>query len=185
MTEFFKNLAAIRLSLEAQGFAGHEVVTVVHTRKPPPQAFIRVHPDPEMSVTTALFFDKHDRNEAYFVPPGMRDALMGELTTTSLVRAITRQGGEFIWPLPVPGDGIRRNAWHESAWEAAELAKNAWVRVSADMALGAYRVLRAVGDLPEPTWSDKPLEELLEMAFRGRVIDAEDHPLVRRLRGAA
>jgi hypothetical protein len=29
------------------------------------------------------------------------------------------------------------------------------------------------------------LNELLEIAFRGRVIDNEDHPVVKRLRGLA
>jgi hypothetical protein len=32
-------------------------------------------------------------------------------------------------------------------------------------------------------WPETPFNEVLETAFKGRVIDSEDHPIVRRLRG--
>ena len=115
----------------------------------------------------------------------MRDALVGEIKPVLLVTAITRQSTVFIWPLALPSEGGRRNDWHETAREAAELAKKAWVRLSADMSLGAYRIYRAEGALSDPTWPEKSLNELLEIAFKDRIIDREDHPVVRRLRGLA
>ena len=53
----------------------------------------------------------------------------------------------------------------------------------ADMALGAYRIHLAEGDLPDPLWPAKTLPELLKLAFKGRIVDSIDHPVVRRLRG--
>jgi hypothetical protein len=91
----------------------------------------------------------------------------------------------FIWPLALPSEGGRRSDWHETAREAAERAKKAWVRLSADMSLGAYRIYQAEGALSDPTWPEKSLNELLEIAFKDRIIDREDHPVVRRLRGLA
>ena len=51
------------------------------------------------------------------------------------------------------------------------------------MSLGAYEVFEATGDLPEPEWPDLPFPEILKIAFRDRIVDRADHPLVQRLRG--
>ena len=85
--------------------------------------------------------------------------------------------------ISLPDEGGRRNAWAEAAREAAETGKQKWVRMVADMALGAYRIYLAEGDLPDPLWPAKTLAELLKLAFKGRIVDSIDHPVVRRLRG--
>ena len=41
----------------------------------------------------------------------------------------------------------------------------------------------AQGELSEPEWPKKSFKELVEIAFRGRVIDRDDHPVINRLRG--
>ena len=51
------------------------------------------------------------------------------------------------------------------------------------MSLGAYEIFEASGDLPEPVWPDYSFEEILKIAFRERIVDRPDHPLVQRLRG--
>jgi hypothetical protein len=182
MTDIFSDLNSLRLSPELQGGSAREVLSHVPVRKPTRHEFFRVHPDPNMSLSTAVFIDKEER-ETFFVAPSMWEVLLGEMKPVSLVTAVTRQGVEIIWPLALPGDGARRNDWYETAWQAADLAKKTWVRMPADMSLGAYRIYEAQGELSEPSWPDKPLDELLRIAFRGRVIDSEDHPVVRRLRG--
>jgi hypothetical protein len=53
------------------------------------------------------------------------------------------------------------------------------------MGLGGYRIYYAQGELSEPEWPDKPLAEILQIAFRDRIVDSENHPVVRRLRGLA
>jgi hypothetical protein len=59
-----------------------------------------------------------------------------------------------------------------------------WVRVTSSMSLGAYEIFEASGDLPEPVWPDYSFEEILKIAFRERIVDGPDHPLVQRLLGA-
>ena len=89
----------------------------------------------------------------------------------------------FIWPVAL-GDGSgRRNAWHDTAREASELAKREWIKLVSDMPGGCYRIYRAKGALPNPVFPEKNLEELLRIAFRGRVIDSETHPVVRQALG--
>ena len=63
------------------------------------------------------------------------------------------------------------------------MATKAWVKVQANMGLGAYEVFKATGNLPAPEWPDKTLGELLSVAFRDRFIDNINHTVLKRLRG--
>jgi hypothetical protein len=180
----FADLEALRLAPEDATGAAREVVMHVPVRKPAKHEFFRVNPDPAMSLTTSIFTDREER-ETFLVAPDLRGALLGEMRPALLLPTTTRQGVMMIWPVPLPMAGERRNAWSETAREAAEHAKATWTRMSSDMSLGGYRVYAAEGEIPEPQWPAKSLEELLAVAFRDRVIDIEDHPIVRRLRGLA
>jgi hypothetical protein len=55
--------------------------------------------------------------------------------------------------------------------------------VAANMSLGAYDVFEAMGELPEPEWPDISFNELITIAFKGRIIDSPDHPVLKRLKG--
>jgi hypothetical protein len=179
----FADLEALRLSPDSAAVGGtREILVQVPVRKPTRTEFFRVHADPQMSLTTAVFIDKQERDGAFFVMPEMREALLGEIKPALLLTAITTQGVVMIWPIVLPSDG-RRSYWFETAREAAELAKQNWIRMPADMSRGGYRIFKAEGELAAPTWPDKSLNDLLEIAFRDRIIDREDHPVVRRLRG--
>jgi hypothetical protein len=183
---YFDNLEALRLAPDGAALDGtREVLSHVPVRKPNRTEFVRVHPDPAMSFPTAVFVDKEERGEAFLVLPAMHEAMAGELKPVLLMTTATRQGVAFLWPVALPDAGGRTNAWSETARQAAELAKAKWVRAAADMQLGAYRIFEAVDRLSEPVWPDLPLQRLLEIAFRGRVIDREDHPILKRLRGEA
>jgi hypothetical protein len=179
----FADLDKLRLSVSSTVLGGSvEILSKVPVRKPQKQEYVRVHPDEAMMLATAVYEDKQDR-EFYFVAPNMMSAMLGETTPVILVTAMNRQKVSFLWPLKVANDNSSGNAWQESAQQGCEVAKKTWARLVADMSLGAYRIFAAQGDLSEPEWPTKPLNELLEIAFRGRVIDSEDHPVVRRLRG--
>lgn len=179
---FFDDIEAIRMDTSALALGVQEIATGPPVRKPSRQEFFRVHPDPSMSLITSVYVDQ-DQRETHYVPPRMRDALLGEARAALLLPAITAQNVLMIWPLMLSLDSGRRNGWADTAQEAVEYAKKDWVRMSADMALGGYRVYRAQGSLPDPKWPEKSLQELLDAAFRDLVIDSEDHPVIRRLRG--
>jgi hypothetical protein len=182
----FDNLGALRLAADAAAPAEtREVLSHVSVRRPGRQEWVRVHPDPAMSLAAVVFVDKEERDEVFFVTPEMRDAMAGEGKPVLLVTAVTRQGAAFLWPLGLPGPDGRTNPWWETAREAAEEAKSKWVRVASDRALGAYRIYIAEGKLSDPVWPDVPLSRLLELGFRDRVIAGEDHPIAKRLRGEA
>ena len=182
-TSIFADLDKLRLAVGTCVLGGSaEILTKVPVRKPQKQEFVRVHPDGAMMLATAVYEDKQDR-EFYFVAPSMMAAMLGETTPVILVTAMNRQKVSFLWPLKVANDNSGGNSWQDTAQQGCDLAKKTWVRLVADMSLGAYRIWAAQGELSEPEWPAKPLNELLEIAFRGRVIESEDHPVVRRLRG--
>jgi len=60
-----------------------------------------------------------------------------------------------------------------------------WVRLKADMSLGAYRITVSETVIAEPVWPEHSYQQLLEIAYRDRMITTIDHPVVRRLRGLA
>jgi hypothetical protein len=154
----------------------------VPVRKPPPQTFVRVHPQEAFRANVPVIVLKEDR-EFYLVGPEMRGELAPEITEMTMFTAIDRQSNVFFWPVPMPSPNGRKQEWHRSAREAAELAIGQWVRVVPNMALQGYDVIAATGILTDPTWPDVTFKELLKIAFRDYRIDDADHPLVRRLRG--
>jgi predicted transposase YbfD/YdcC len=58
-----------------------------------------------------------------------------------------------------------------------------WIPRSLRDSRGDYDVETAENIDKEPIWPDKTMSEMLKIAFADRVIDNEEHPYVRRLRG--
>ena len=175
--------AALRLGQDFAATAGvTKLLTRVPVRKPQKQEFVRVHPDEAYRLSTLVVEMKEDR-ETYLVAPSMRDELSSEAFPVTLHLAVTRQRALSLWPCRLPGPDGRTNPWHVSALEAAQHATQAWIRVEADMSLGAYAIFEAIGDLPEPEWPELALAKILEVAFKSHYIDSAEHPIVMRLRG--
>ena len=179
------DLERLRLSQDFADQVGvKKAILTVPVRKPDRQWFIRVHPDPDWRLETAVLELKEERSETYLVDPAMWPVLPGELVPKVLFTAINRQSVVFLWPIRLPGEDGRGNAWHRSALDAANLAMAGWVRIAANMGLGAYDVFEATGELPEPEWPEKDFQSLLEIAFKDHFVRSLDHPVIRRLRGA-
>lgn len=159
-----------------------KALITVPVRKPNRQDFVRVHPEDDFRLETAVLELKEER-ETYLVDKGLWHELPGEIVPKVLYTTINRQGVLTLWPIRLPGEDGRLDEWNNSALEAAERAKNQWIRVSANMGLGAYDVYEAVGDIPDPEWPDLGFQEILHVAFKDRFITSLDHPVIHRLRG--
>jgi alpha-glutamyl/putrescinyl thymine pyrophosphorylase clade 1 len=181
----FENLDQLRLPQDFAAAAGvKKLITTVPVRKPDRQNFVRVHGDPDRRISAGIIELKDDR-EIYLVYPNVMPELVGEYHAAVLHQAITRQGVSFIWPTRLPSPDGRVNEWHRSLAEAAERAVEQWLRVAANTALGAYEIFSAIDEnrLPEPAWPEISFPELLRVAFRDRIINTVDHPVIKRLRG--
>ena len=183
---FFDDMEALKLSLEDAGLSDHteEVLMRVPVRKPMKHEYFRVRAGSEHSFTTVLYEDRETR-EFYFVAPTMIPKLraISDVFVAVLVQFMTKQKVLGIFPLKIGTDSSVRTGWQDTALAAAELAKTSWVRMQADMALAGYRILKAKGDLGEPEWPSIPFNELLDVAFKERVISTEDHPVFNKLLG--
>lgn len=157
-------------------------LTTIPVRKPGKQDFVRIHPNPDYRIDTAVIELKEER-EVYLLAPDLLHELPSEWSAKTLITYINRQGVIALWPIGLPNNEGRTNTWNDSARDAALLAQDSWVRVSANMSLGAYDTFSALGDIPEPEWPDISFEEILKIAFKGKYIDSLDHAVVRDLQG--
>ena len=151
--------------------------------KPNRGTYFRVNPDPHFSMISSGL--KADDGSLYLVTDIVRDALRDEVTYYQLHTTMTRAGGLGIWHISMPGTAGRMTDWTRSALEAANMAMKDWIRIRANMSIGAYEVHRLLVTIPEPEWPDLTYEEILNLAFKDRIITSIDHPLVRQLRGLA
>lgn len=178
------DLSNLRLDQSFVESAGvKRLLTSVPVRKPNPQDFIRTHPSPEYRAALAIIELRDDR-ETYLVVPSVARDLPGEFVMANVYTAINRQGVVQLWPVRLPAVDGRVLEWHRSAAEAAELAMQKWVRVKANVSLGAYEIFEATSTIPDLEWPEQSFQDLLRIAFRDRLIDSLGHPVIKRLRGS-
>jgi len=156
------------------------VLSAVPVRKPGPNDFIRVRPGADWQRRCYI---AEWEGDTYYIPPEFYEPLEDVARPVLLRTAITNRGHiTFLWPIKIMADGPGR-MWMETAVLAAELAETRWVRMKGDTKLGGYQIRHAQDDLGEPKWHDVTMSELLRIAFRGRVVDSIDYPIIRALRG--
>ena len=163
--------------------AQRELVTC-RVGKPPRDSFCRAHIDMEMSVE-AFLLTLESQGEVFLLTPRAAKGIPELAKRVRLTRAITRQGDEFLWvtnPVPVHG---RDNPYWISNRKALEMAKSRWVRMQSNQAVKAYDVFTASADIPDPTWSNYALADLLRAGFGENRINDPQHPVIRRILGRA
>ena len=178
-------LSKLRLSQNFADTIGvKKALVLVPVRKPHRQDYVRVHPSPDYRLETAVLELKEER-ETYLVAPELWSALAGELTPKVLLTCMSRQKVLTLWPIRLPGEDGRSDEWNATALVAAGRAQTHWIRVVANMNLGAYDILEAPAGIPDPEWPDVTFQQIIDIAFKGRYIDGLDHAVLRRLRGEA
>ena len=177
--------AALRLSQDfAAGLGVKKAVVTVPVRKPDKAWWVRVHPSEDYRLQTVAVELKEER-ETYLIAKPIRPELAAEATfrPKMLATAVNRQGVLFLWEVNLPRPDGKADEWSRTGLAALEMATKRWVRVTANMGLGGYDVYEALGQLSEPQWPTLPFKELLRIAFKTRLIDSLNHPVLRRLRG--
>ena len=175
----------LKLSQDFGAMVGvKKALLTVPVRKPAKDWWVRTHPEESYQIETAVIELKEDQ-ETYLGDPKLWPQLATESTLIPvlLTTTINRQGVLFLWFIRLPGPDGRLNSWSRSALEAASLATVRWVRLQANMSLGGYEVFKTQAELPEPEWPEQSFRELLRIAFKDRLIENWDHPVLQRLRG--
>jgi hypothetical protein len=152
--------------------------------RPPKQEFIRVRSGDQWCETLGLYEKRSEwGRETYVVMPNMYEILTGEFSIYKVLLAVTRRDKPYIWPIKLPGADGRHNTWHSTALEAAEIAKKKWLRLQSNQDVGAYDVLVAENQNFDPRWPDLNFLDLINIAFKGRIIKDPDHQIIHELRG--
>jgi len=187
----FADLAGLRLGQDFAADLGlAKPIATVPVRKPGKTSFIRVHPGEDFRFQTAVVELKDD-GETYLVTRQLWPHLVNEpaFVPKVLVTYIARPGDVLaLWPIRLPGPDGRLDDYNQSALNIGiSLATKSWVRVSANRYLGAYEATVAPAGVSwgDPKWPDMPFPEILKLAFKDKVIESLDHPVLKRLRGEA
>ena len=163
-------------------FGVKKVLNSVSVGKPNKAQFFRIHASQEMTFL-AMILEQKETREIYCVQPDVADQIAELVRAVQLLVGVDRQGNAFLVPVTLPGLDGRRNKWHESLAQACELAKAKWIRIAANMSAGAYDVFEAQAELMPPEWPEYGLDQMIEVAFRGKIVESLEHPVVRSLLG--
>jgi len=87
----------------------------------------------------------------------------------------------------MPDDDSNSTArkWAQSRLQAAERAKQLWIRIQGNKVQNAYEVVEAQANLGDPVWPDKSLRELIALGFGDeKTITDLDDDVIKKLYGA-
>jgi hypothetical protein len=146
--------------------------------------WVRRHPDDAYS-RRSWFIVLKDERETYLVLPDLWKSLAGEATfkLMALYLAMTMQGKPFLWSVKIPADDTREPAkWMRAPLQAVRLAKDNWTRISWNEETRQHDVVTVESGV-EPEWPNLSMPQLMELAFKGFIVDTLEHPVIRRLRG--
>jgi hypothetical protein len=175
--------ARFKVNTASTGAIAVKVLTRIPVGKPQKQRFVRVHPGDAFRLECAIF-NLSGADRPYLVDPNVAHQLGTDLKHVSLRLAMDAQGNSFLWPVPLSTPEERENLWNSTHRDIAQRAETCWLRLVSDRASGCYYAMEAASISAVPDWPSYSLPELLELAFGGgHVIDRDDHPALKALRG--
>ena len=182
------DLDSLRLGSDfSAGLGVRRVITTIPVRKPSKDEWFRRRAGDGWALQTAVLeVEKGTERTVYILARHLWTDYSGEITPAVLYICMNRQGDLFVWRVKLPGPDGRPNTWTDSALEIARAATTTWCRMKSDMTNGIYTHFVPADDvvLPEPAWpTDLTMADILRIAFRGRLIESVDHPVLRELRG--
>jgi hypothetical protein len=170
-----------QLSDDADAIGEEALLTACPARQPRDSDLFRVRPDDEMRVwrVKTLIVDYRGEDPAvprgfYLIHPRLARVFNSLGKPHLLLTCVTTFGSMFIWPIRlVEGFG---DSWCKSKLRIAAMAEKQWVRVPGSVGNG-YTAVVSKKDHGEPRWQGADLDELLAIAFDGRVVEDLAHPL--------
>jgi hypothetical protein len=149
-------------------------------RKPGSRDFFRVHLDPDYRIELPVIEDSE--RQLYFFQNTFQPSheIHRFVKPVTILTCTTLKAATFLWPIK-----HSHNDWYSSAIEIGKTAIEKWVRVIPRMDAGSYAVEMGPSELDsvEPSWPQMSFEDLLNNAFEGRIIDNDNHGVVRELTG--
>lgn len=185
----FDNLDAFKVGQDFNEFETAVDYSVIPLRKPGKQQWFRVHPELKLDNVCFLEVEQDEGPPESFLLTNSVALQLRELpgiSKRSLRLCVCRPNNTpFVWAIKLPkGSGTKHDDWGRSALEAANLAESKWIRMNADMQLGAYKIFTSRANWEEPVWPALDISEILKRSIgEQHIISSADHPVVRQLQG--
>jgi hypothetical protein len=170
-----------------QDFASHiqtrKTAVSVSVRRPDRQHWVCIHPGRDWRASVAVLEDKTNQR-TYIVVPEIVPEVTADLVPKLLVTYATRQGTTSLWPIRMPDEAGRLDTYNESALSIMEQYPGQWIRILPNQIDRCYDVLEMPAiELPAPKWPEGGFRQLFSLAFKNRVINSINHPVLKALRG--
>ena len=171
-------------STGAEEFGTRKIRSVIPVSKPGKMEWVQLLDHPDFLLPGAAFLDLQDGGRLYLVVPEIAAQLTDDVKLVKLAPGLTRQDKLFLWPCPLIPSGATPNPWHTSHNDAFNAAKNGWIRMKSNRACSFYHIIEPEKIMPEPDWPDMSFADMLQIAFNDdHIVDRDDHPALRRLKG--
>ena len=135
-----------------------------------PKTAFRIHPQ-RNRMLKAVFLKRYDDNWYLIHPEVARSGQLTGLWKAALYEGVKSNGATFVLPLTHARPG--REERYDSMKEAIDGARQGWVVVESvadqDCWIITPQSSRKIQS-QEPKWFDSEFSELIEIAFRGRII---------------
>jgi hypothetical protein len=160
--------------------------TVYPLSKPGSKSYFRVDPRPGYRAQARIVEDDEDGESGVYLidsaynPP---EDVQTFVKPAILMTCVTTRGLVHVWPLK-----LSHPKWSQSGMAVAKAAMTQWVRTHLQRSVSGFGIEYAPTETQEkvkPQWPELGLEEILEKAFEGKIIDTDDHPYIRALQGKA
>jgi hypothetical protein len=153
----------------------------IKPQKPSKEWWVRTRPD--WKVVVKCLELKDDKKELYLIHNSIADLVSDPtISKRCLFGAVNRGGKPFVWPIRYRTDGKELDSWSKVAYEAALRAEMEWVRLIAIETQG-YKVEIATADLGLPQWPDLSWEQVVGIAFEGRILSDLKADVLQTLKG--
>jgi hypothetical protein len=119
----------------------------------------------------------------YVVEPDIVPEITSDLIPKLLVPYATRQGSVGLWSIRLPDESGHIDTFNESALVIVEQYAGQWIRVLTNQETRSYEVLECTVEVPLPKFPEGGMRYLFNIAFRNRVIQTLEHPVLKELRG--
>lgn len=151
----------------------------------PKNTFFRAHPDCEQ-LFMMVPSGREMESRMYIIGPGLSmPAHLADSIVAVCCHLIVFPDGELrILERKTAHPGEPMTEYQQSSLNVITAARRKWVMRQWNKRAGVYDYVEADQSFaPEPSWPEEDFMTLLEKAYEGRIIDAEDHPIYLELAG--
>jgi hypothetical protein len=154
--------------------------SLIECRRPPKGIYFTVRPEIAKPWKDRAFYYvlQMEGRDPLIVAPNIAKKKSEEDTIRPvlIVRYVTMAGEEGLWALKLD-DGAKSNRWNRSALTILELAESKWVRIMSAKKEYRYQVSKRDFEQTPPRFSDRPFTDLVDEAFKDRMVLSLDHEI--------